>query len=201
MAREIHDELGQQLTVLKFDFSWLQSKLEVANPSVEEKIIEIKSLLDKAVKTVRRLSTELRPSLLDDLGLIDTIDWYLDDFKKRFNIKTEFRHLSDQLIVPDKMKTALFRIFQESITNIIRHAHASLVKVILNKSGDSVILQIKDNGKGFDMLDVSNKKTLGLLGMKERSLLMGGSCSVESIPGKGTTVTVSVSLSSLTAVV
>jgi PAS domain S-box-containing protein len=201
MAREIHDELGQQLTVLKFDFSWLQSKLEVANPSVEEKIIEIKSLLDKAVKTVRRLSTELRPSLLDDLGLIDTIDWYLNDFKKRFNIKTEFRHFSDQLIVPDKIKTALFRIFQESITNIIRHADPSLVKVVLNKAGDNVILQIKDNGKGFDMLDVSNKKTLGLLGMKERTLLMGGDCLIESIAGEGTTVTVSVPLSSIAAAI
>ncbi len=195
MAREIHDELGQQLTVLKFDFSWLQSKLKVSNPSVEEKIIEIKNLLDKAVKTVRRLSTELRPSLLDDLGLIDTIDWYLEDFQKRFNIKTEFRHLSDQLIVPDKIKTALFRIFQESITNIIRHADPSLVKVVLNKAGDNVILQIKDNGKGFDIADVSGKKTLGLLGMKERSLLMGGDCLIESMPGKGTTVTVSVPLS------
>jgi signal transduction histidine kinase len=173
----------------------------VSIPSVDEKISEIKNLLDKAVKTVRRLSTELRPSLLDDLGLIDTIDWYLEDFQKRFNIKTEFRHLSDQIIVPDKIKTALFRIFQESITNIIRHADPSLVKVILNKSEDNVVLQVKDNGKGFDIADVSGKKTLGLLGMKERSLLMGGDCLIESIPGKGTTVTVSVPLSFITATI
>ena len=200
MAREIHDELGQQLTVLKFDFSWLQSKLKVENTEINEKIVEIKSLLDKAVKTVRRLSSDLRPSLLDDLGLVDTIDWYLEDFEKRFSVKTEFRHYAEILTVPDKIKTALFRIFQESITNIIRHADASAVKVTLNKAGDGIVLQIKDNGKGFDLDNVSSKRTLGLLGMKERSLLMGGNCLIESTPGEGTTVTASASLSSLSAI-
>ena len=120
--------------------------------------------------------------------------------KKRFSIKTEFRHYAEVLTVPDKIKTALFRIFQESITNIIRHADASVVKVTLNKAGDGIVLQIKDNGKGFDMEDVAGKKTLGLLGMKERSLLMGGNCLIESISGEGTTVTASASLSSLSAI-
>lgn len=193
IAREIHDELGQQLTVLKIDFSWLESRLNLGdNKVLTDKFADISSLLDRAVKTVRRMSTSLRPSMLDDLGLVATIDWYLADFGRRVNLKTEFYHDNDEYIMPDKMRTAFFRIFQESITNVIRHSDATTVIVELNRVGDQFSLKVIDNGKGFDTSSVSGKRTLGLLGMRERSLLIGGQCRIESSPGRGTTVSVEV---------
>jgi PAS domain S-box-containing protein len=201
IAREIHDELGQQLTVLKFDLSWMEGKLKTDDTLYSKKFTEIKGLLDHTIETVRRLASQLRPSLLDDLGLIATIEWYLEDFGKRFNIKTKFRYSSETLELPDKIRTALFRIFQESITNVLRHAQASGITVTLNQEDDNIRLQIMDDGKGFDMTGISGRKTLGLLGMKERTLLMGGDYRIDSFPGKGTTVTVSVSLSSLAVTV
>ncbi len=193
IAREIHDELGQQLTVLKIDFSWLESRLNIAdNSQLTDKFEEISSLLDRAVQTVRRMSTSLRPSMLDDLGLVATIDWYLADFGRRVNLKTEFNHEDEEYSMPDKMRTAFFRIFQESITNVIRHSDATTVIVDLSRAGDQISLRVSDNGKGFDTSTVSGKRTLGLLGMRERSLLIGGDCRIESIPGMGTTVSVQV---------
>lgn len=193
IAREIHDELGQQLTVLKIDFSWLESRLNIAdNRVLTDKFSDISNLLDRAVNTVRRMSTSLRPSMLDDLGLVATIDWYLADFGRRVNLKTEFHHEDEEYSMPDKMRTAFFRIFQESITNVIRHSDATTVLVELSRLGGHISLKITDNGKGFDMSTVSGKRTLGLLGMRERSLLIGGECRIESIPGRGTTVSVEV---------
>jgi PAS domain S-box-containing protein len=193
IAREIHDELGQQLTVLKIDFSWLESRLNLGdNKILTDKFADISSLLDLAVKTVRRMSTSLRPSMLDDLGLVATIDWYLADFGRRVNLKTEFYHDNDEYNMPDKMRTAFFRIFQESVTNVIRHSDATTVIVELNRIGDQFSLKVIDNGKGFDTSSVSGKRTLGLLGMRERSLLIGGQCRIESAPGRGTTVSVEV---------
>jgi len=194
IAREIHDELGQQLTVLKIDFSWLESRLNLGdNKVLTDKFADISSLLDRAVKTVRRMSTSLRPSMLDDLGLVATIDWYLADFGRRVNLKTEFHHDDDEYNMPDKMRTAFFRIFQESVTNVIRHSDATTVIVELSRVGDQFSLRVIDNGKGFDTTTVSGKRTLGLLGMRERSLLIGGECRIESVPGRGTTVSVKVS--------
>ncbi len=191
IAREIHDELGQQLTVLKIDFSWLESRLNLAdNKILTDKFSDISNLLDRAVKTVRRMSTSLRPSMLDDLGLVATIDWYLADFGRRANLKTEFHHEDEEYIMPDKIRTAFFRIFQESVTNVIRHAAATSVLVELKRDGELICLKITDNGIGFDTSSVSGKRTLGLLGMRERSLLVGGECRIESMPGRGTTVSV-----------
>jgi signal transduction histidine kinase len=130
--------------------------------------------------------------MLDDLGLVATIDWYLADFGRRVNLKTEFYHDNDEYNMPDKMRTAFFRIFQESVTNVIRHSDATTVIVELNRIGDQFSLKVIDNGKGFDTSSVSGKRTLGLLGMRERSLLIGGQCRIESAPGRGTTVSVEV---------
>lgn len=193
IAREIHDELGQQLTVLKMDYSWLESRLNLGdNKILTDKFADISNLIDRAVKTVRRMSTSLRPSMLDDLGLVATIDWYLADFGRRVNLKTEFHHDDEEYNMPDKMRTAFFRIFQESVTNVIRHSDATTVIVELSRMGDQISLRVIDNGKGFDTTTVSGKRTLGLLGMRERSLLIGGECRIESVPGRGTTVSVRV---------
>jgi PAS domain S-box-containing protein len=192
IAREIHDELGQQLTVLKMDASWLNKRLSSSDAAAKEKLRGLLDLLDGTVKTVRRISSELRPSLLDDLGLIAAIEWHLKEFKKRSGIQTNFLTDEADLSLPDEVKTGLFRILQESLTNIARHAEAREVKVTLHIKNDELILSIEDDGRGFDKFEVAGKKTLGVLGMEERSEMMGGNYQINSRPGEGTVVTVSI---------
>ena len=194
MAREIHDQLGQQLTVLKMDVSWLSKKIGGADPPVIEKIKNLNEMLDATVKTVRRISSELRPSLLDDLGLGATIDWHLKEFGKRVGLKTFFIEPEKEMDLADSIKTGMFRIFQESLTNIARHSGAQNVTVSLQHREDFTILSIRDDGKGFEQEKIGNKKTLGILGMKERSAMMGGTYETISLPGQGTAVIVSVPL-------
>jgi PAS domain S-box-containing protein len=191
IAREIHDELGQQLTVLKMDVSWLNKKLQ-SDPAVADRLNELTTMLDGTVKTVRRISSELRPSLLDDLGLVATMDWHLKEFGKRTGIETFFDE-PDSIHISNNITTGLYRIFQESLTNVARHAEASKVYVSLTQTADELLLKVQDNGKGFDKEKVANKRTLGILGMKERAEMMGGNYSISSELGKGTTVVISIS--------
>jgi PAS domain S-box-containing protein len=192
IAREIHDELGQQLTVLKMDVSWLNKKLHGADENVKQKLKDLLELMDSTVKTVRRISSELRPSLLDDMGLVPAMEWHLKEFEKRASINAHFKLPSEELSLPDTVKTGLFRIFQESLTNVARHAHAKKVDINLKVEKEKIVLSIKDDGKGFEMEKAKSKRTLGILGMRERSYMMGGTYEVKSKPGKGTKVTVSV---------
>jgi len=190
IAREIHDELGQQLTVLKMDISWLNKKIADADSSVKQKLKNLTEMLNGTVKTVRRISSELRPSLLDDLGLIAAMEWQLKEFEDRSGIKTTFVADETEVELSDSVKTGFFRIFQESLTNIARHANAKNVSTSLKNSDQKIILCIEDDGKGFDKKKIEDKRTLGILGMKERTLMMGGEYSINSIPGKGTIVLV-----------
>ena len=190
IAREIHDELGQQLTVLKMDISWLNKKIAPVDNAVKQKLKSLTEMLNGTVKTVRRISSELRPSLLDDLGLVAAMEWQLKEFEERSGIKAIFVADETEIELPDSIKTGFFRIFQESLTNIARHAHAKHVSASLKSSNQEIILCIEDDGKGFDNKKIEGKRTLGILGMKERTLMMGGEYSINSIPGKGTTVLV-----------
>lgn len=193
IAREIHDELGQQLTVMKMDASWLNKKVgSTAEDIVKQKMQDLLSTLDGTVKTVRRIASDLRPSLLDDLGLIAAMEWQLAEFEKRSGIKTNLADPGEELKLPDEIKTGLFRIFQESLTNVVRHADARKVKVSLQQKGGSFVLRIADDGKGFDQHTIADQKTLGLLGMKERTSMIGGTYDIISAPGKGTTVVVTI---------
>lgn len=194
IAREIHDELGQQLTVLKMDVSWLSKKLADAEAGVKEKLAELLGLLDGTVQSVRRISSELRPSLLDDLGLAAAMEWHLKEFEKRSGMKTRFAARPAELELPNEIKTALFRIFQESLTNVARHSGATEVKVLLRRANGELMLCVEDNGRGFDKEALDKIKTLGVLGMKERTLMLQGHYEIDSAPGKGTMVTVSVPL-------
>lgn len=194
IAREIHDELGQQLTVLKMDVSWLRKKMGVSDEVVKHKFIDLIAMLDETVNTVRRISSELRPSLLDDLGLVAAMEWQLGEFEKRSGLNASFIHSGEDLQLPDLIRTALFRIFQESLTNVARHADADLVTVTITKKNDKLVLSIADNGKGFDKQKVSEKKTLGILGMKERVLMIGGEYEIKSNLGQGTEVFVQIPL-------
>ena len=193
MSREIHDELGQLLTVLKMDVSWVNKKIEPANTLAKEKLSEILTVIDTTVKTVRRIASELRPSLLDDLGLLAAMEWHLEEFERRSGILKELNIPETEIQLSNSLKIGIFRIFQESLTNVARHAEATKVTVSLVQKEKQLILTIRDNGKGFEEKK-GVKKTLGLLGMKERSQMMGGHYSISGIPGEGTTVTVIVPL-------
>lgn len=194
IAREIHDELGQQLTVLKMDISWLNKRIDPGDNGLKEKVGELLSMVDTTVKTVRRISSELRPSLIDDLGLIPAMEWHLEEFEKRSGIRASFTRPQTDQPLSDEIKISLFRIFQESLTNVARHAKAKEVNINLEHKDKKIILTIADDGSGFDEADGS-KKTLGILGMKERTLMLGGEYSITGVRGKGTTVHVSVPLS------
>ena len=194
IAREIHDELGQQLTGLKMDISWLNRRLKNQDAEVQQKITETILLIDTTVKTVRRIATELRPSILDDLGLLAAMEWQSEEFEKRFEIACIFgSNVTDVKINPDQA-TGVFRIYQESLTNVLRHAEATEVIVNLQIKDQTLVLTIRDNGKGFIAKEIENKKTLGLLGMKERTTLMGGTYEISSQPGEGVSVVIVVPL-------
>jgi PAS domain S-box-containing protein len=193
IAREIHDELGQQLTVLKMDVSWLIKKIKnLENTQLNDKAIEIVSMLNDTVNTVRRISSDLRPVLLDDLGLAAAIEWHLQEFGKRSGIKTEFLTLESTIEIPRATATGLFRIYQESITNIARHAEATEVMVELFIEDKVITMAITDNGKGFDVTSIGKKKTLGVLGMQERTVMMGGTFRIRRNLQKGMKVEVHV---------
>lgn len=193
IAREIHDELGQQLTVLKMDVSWLTKKIkQLESQQLNDKAAEIVKMLNDTVNTVRRISSDLRPVLLDDLGLAAAIEWHLAEFGKRSGIKTEFVTLESSTTIPRTTATGLFRIYQESITNIARHSEATEVTVELFVEDKIVTMAISDNGKGFDVSSIGRKKTLGVLGMQERTVMMGGTFRIKRNPAKGMKVEVHV---------
>lgn len=193
IAREIHDELGQQMTVLKMDVSWLKRKLPDGDKETEEKINELNAMINQTITTIRRIASELRPAVLDHMGITAAIEWQLSDLEKRFNIKTSFTHHHIPLQLPEKVKTVIFRILQESLTNVARHANASAVQVNLSFEHNMLELTVKDNGKGFEA-DKMSRKTLGILGMKERAAAINGAYTIESKLGEGTKVTVRTSI-------
>jgi PAS domain S-box-containing protein len=192
IAREIHDELGQQLTGLKMDISWLNKKVPKENKMVQEKISGMLTLVDATVKTVRRISTELRPGILDDLGLIDALQWQSHEFEKRTGIVCSFSTTFTDRPFEKNLSTGIFRVFQETLTNVARHAQASEIMTVFEKQDDSIILQVYDNGQGFNETEIKGKKTLGLVGMRERAKMFGGNLSVQSAVGKGTKITLQV---------
>ncbi|HRG92115.1 MAG TPA: PAS domain S-box protein, partial [Chitinophagaceae bacterium] len=185
ISREIHDELGQQLTVLKMDISRLGKELAV-NEKFERDKSEILAFINEVISTVRKISSSLRPSLLDDVGLVPAMEWYCKDFSKRTGIQTDFQSGIQDLKLEEKIKTGLFRIFQESLTNVARHAGASQVLVSLDIQDQWVRLLVQDNGKGFNQDEIAAKKTLGILGIRERAVMMKGDYSISSAPGEGT---------------
>lgn len=191
IAREIHDELGQLLTVLKMDVSWLNKKLQAAPEPVREKLADLISLLDTTVKTVRRISSELRPSLIDDLGLVAAMEWHVEEFQKRSGIDCQARLPEKEFNLSDNVKIGLYRILQESLTNVARHSQAKKVTVKLQKTDNQLILTVEDDGIGFDEAK-RNKKTLGLVGARERAEGLGGSYSIQGFPGQGTRVQVAI---------
>lgn len=199
IAREIHDEIGQTLTGIKMDLAFLEDKLtDLLKPpeykSVQDQISSISNLTDSAVHTIRRITTELRPVILDSLGLSAAIEWQAEDFEHRTGVKCRFTSTDEKLEIDPDVATTIFRILQEALTNIMRHAKASGVKIVLEKEIHRIFFQVSDNGIGFDINNIDKLNSFGILGMRERAELIGGVFEIESLPRKGTTIRITLPL-------
>jgi PAS domain S-box-containing protein len=190
IAREIHDDLGQTLTALKMDISWLGKKLPKDQETLLEKTTAMTKLTDMTIKTVKRISTELRPGLLDDLGLVAAIEWQAEEFENRTGITYKLTIDPEDIVIDEERSTTIFRIFQETLTNIARHAKATRITASLKEKADELVLKVIDNGKGITEKQVSDPKSFGLMGIRERAISWGGEVIIKGLPEEGTTVTV-----------
>jgi len=187
IARELHDELGQVLTALRMDSVWIRERLKETAPEAAERALTMCSLIDKTIKEVRSMAFRLRPGVLDDLGLVDALEWYTTDFEKRTDITCVFEH-TNVPVTNDTVATASYRITQEALTNVTRHSFAGRVDVALGAEKGILTLAVVDNGHGFNALELAESECLGVAGMQERASLAGGILEVQSRPGKGTRV-------------
>jgi PAS domain S-box-containing protein len=187
IARELHDELGQVLTVLRMDSIWLLERLKGSDAAAAERASAMCKLIDETIDEVRGMALRLRPKVLDDLGLIDALEWYTTDFEKRTGIACIFKH-DNVSKIDDLVATAAYRITQEALTNVARHSHASHADVTLRAEKGVLTLAVMDNGCGFDPREIADFECLGMAGMRERAGLVGGSLEVQSRSGNGTCV-------------
>jgi two-component system, NarL family, sensor histidine kinase UhpB len=195
ISREVHDELGQALTSCKLDLSWMAGKLPRDCKDLLERTKGLIAHIDSTIQTVRRISSELRPGVLDHLGLGAALEWQATEFQNRTGIKCEVHANIGDKPLDQNLSTTLFRIFQETLTNIIRHAGATEVEVHLNETDGQITLEVKDNGRGISRAEITNTKSMGLLGMRERAALLGGIFRIGRLKkGTGTRVNVSIPL-------
>src|SRR6266850_1035797 len=197
IAREIHDELGSALTSLKWGLDEIDSILSTTATKADantlrRKIAVLTTLVEGTVNTVRRISSELRPSILDDKGLVAALEWEAQKFEARTGITCHVDALIRDVHLTLEQSTAVFRIFQEALTNVIRHSYATTVNIPVKEQKGEFVLQVEDNGKGLKDAEVSETESLGLLGMRERVHLIGGDVSITSAEGEGTVVAVHV---------
>jgi signal transduction histidine kinase len=187
IARELHDELGQVLTALRMDSVWMYEHLKASDPEASERALTMCRLIDKNIEDVRGMVFRLRPGALDDLGLVDALEWYTVDFEKRTEITCVFEH-NDIPVLNETVSTAAYRIAQEALTNVARHASANRVEVVLKTNNGLLTLAVVDDGQGFDALHLFESEGLGVVGMRERATLVGGALEVHARPKKGTQV-------------
>ena len=195
ISRELHDEVGQALTALDTNLAMLQRNGALDRELLKQRVGDMHTLLSHTMECVHRFARELRPAMLDELGLLPALRSYLKRFAERSGLRVHFKASPEAENLDDEQKTVLFRVCQESLTNVARHAQASHVTATLRQLRDGVRLQITDDGKAFcveQQLSGKGKKRLGLLGMQERVRLVNGRFAIKSMPGKGTTVTVEV---------
>jgi len=192
ISRELHDELGQQLTGLKLSLSWLGTRLKEGRTTTPDTVDEMRYLLDTAIASVRRISTELRPLILDDLGFGEAITWQTLEFAKRSDLEITLNLTAAADVHEDELATALFRIVQESLTNVARHANATRVKIDLVAEGGKLVLTINDNGQGIQ--NNAKQGGIGLVSMRERANSIGAQFNIISGPGVGTTIEVTIPL-------
>lgn len=194
VAREIHDELGQACTAIKMDLASIGRKTTKRQSRLRARVDSATLLVDQMISTLRKIASELRPRTLDDLGLAAALEWQAQEFQSRTGIRCGLVLPEEQPVLDSERSTAIFRIFQESLTNVARHSQATIVEARLETQKDHLILQVHDNGKGFDAEQADSRATLGLLGMRERAILLNGELKIEGVPGSGTTLTLRIPL-------
>ena len=194
IAREIHDQFGQAFTVLKMETAFIAKRLGKDEKLLRDKARSMIDMIDKNIELVRNLSTKLRPSILDDLGLVATMEWQASDFEKRTGIGCIVRAKPEHIKLDKTIVTAMYRVLQEALTNVARHAGATEVRISLKETKGTLDVQIHDDGKGISKSELASLNSLGILGMKERVALLRGSFNIEGIPGKGTSIHVRIPL-------
>lgn len=196
LAREVHDQFGQVLTAVRIDLTLLEQSVregpcsKISREAICAEVASIKGLVDQAINSVKQIAMELRPLVLDELGLIAALEWQAGEFQKRTGIPCRFKSQVASVDVDGDRAIATFRIFQEALTNIVRHAQAKSVSASISEHEDGIVLEICDNGVGIDEREVTSSKSLGLIGMRERALVLGGEVTVNGVKGHGTTVRV-----------
>jgi len=195
IARDLHDELGQVLATLKIDVSMLRKRVDsngvrVQSDLVKSELSSIIKLIDRINRSVRRISSGLRPEILDELGLIEAIRWHIQEFEKRYAIKCNVKLPTNSLSIDNKSSIALFRIIQEALNNVAKHSEASTVTVQMKIENDSLYLEVKDDGKGLDPESIKSSGSLGIIGVRERVRLLNGRFKIEGQPGRGTMISV-----------
>jgi signal transduction histidine kinase len=198
IAREVHDELGQVLTSLKLEFSWLVDQLRKSDPKpgivLVNKLQSLIGLIELSLQSARHIASELRPAVLDHLGLKEAIEWEATKFQARTGIRCRTEWEVRDVFSDGTRQLALFRILQEALTNVARHAHAGAVRIGMRQRGRTLTLTIKDNGRGITKPELAGVESIGLHGMSERARLLGGRATITGVAGRGTTVTVRVPL-------
>ena len=190
IAREVHDELGQSMTGLKLQLTWLASRLPKTAKALHAKARTMAAHIDETIHAVRRIATELRPGVLDTAGLLAALEWQANKFQTETGILCVVKASVKATLWDQDLNTAFFRSFQEALTNVIRHAKATVVEVRLTETASHLTLDVRDNGRGISEAEVHNTRSIGLLGISERAALLGGTMRVEGQPRKGTTMTV-----------
>jgi PAS domain S-box-containing protein len=188
IAREVHDEIGQILTSLKYDLNWIEPRISESQEPLREKVKSMESLVNALMQTVQRIASDLHPTVLENLGLCEAIEWQAKEFQNRTGIPCELSMEQSHIKLEADQSNTVFRIFQETLTNVARHANASKINIFFHKDQEHVCLEITDNGDGITQTQVYNENSMGLLMMRERSRLWGGEIHVSGAPGKGTTV-------------
>ncbi len=193
ISRELHDEIGQILAGVNIRLATLKNETTIHNKSVKRKIASTQQLVERSMKVIHQFARELRPAVLDDVGLISALQSYAKDLAQRTHIPIRFKVLNPARVkgMNSVQRTAFYRVAQEALSNVVKHAKASLMQLSLRRFDGVVRMEIKDNGRSFSvkrMMRMKKRKRLGLLGMRERMEMIGGSFTLESQPGKGTTV-------------
>ncbi len=196
IAREIHDQFGQSLTILKMDLVWLKKQFPDPSPQLEEKMAIMDQVIGEALETLHAVTAELRPVMLDDFGLAAAIEWQVEEFRKRSGVDCRMEDTGFEPELPKDQATALFRIFQETLTNIMRHAEANAVTVRLEDDQGDLLLAVEDNGRGITEAEINAPTAFGLLGMRERLYPWNGRVTFEGRPGQGTRVSIRLPLPS-----
>ncbi len=190
IAREVHDELGQSLTGLKLQLTWLASRLPKGAKALHDKTKSMAAHIDGTIHAVRRIATELRPGVLDTAGLLAALEWQANKFQAETGITCLVEAEVKDTLWDQDLNTAFFRSFQEALTNVIRHAKATKVEVRLTETAGHLTLEVRDNGRGISEAEIHNTRSIGLLGVRERAALLGGTMHVERQPRNGTVLTV-----------